>query len=113
FNGLGVLMDFNSNIKFSVIIPCFNSSKTINRALDSLLHQSVQNFEVIIVDDASDDLKELEQVIEQYAKDISIKFVQNHRNMNAAFSRNKGINLARGEYVAFLDSDDTWPPKRL
>ncbi|AFI83934.1 glycosyl transferase family 2 [Methylophaga nitratireducenticrescens] len=106
-------MDINSNIKFSVIIPCFNSSKTISRALGSLLHQSEQNFEVVIVDDASDDLTELEQVIAQYARDISIKFVQNHRNMNAAFSRNKGMNLARGEYIAFLDSDDTWPSNRL
>jgi glycosyltransferase involved in cell wall biosynthesis len=99
--------------KFSVIIPCFCCSKTIAGALDSLVAQSYDDFEVILIDDASPDFEETSSVIQQYCNTLQIILLRNLINKNGAYSRNRGIEAAQGEYIAFLDSDDSWVPNRL
>jgi len=96
-----------------VIIPCFNSSVTIYRALDSVLKQSFKPYEVILIDDSSDDFNLLLDVVNQFNEKLSIQVLRNSSNMNGAFSRNRGIENASGDYIAFLDSDDCWAEDRL
>ncbi len=100
-------------MKFTVVIPCFNASKTIAMALDSLVNQTYSDFEVILVDDASKDLLETMSVVETFKDRLSLSVFRNSSNMNGSFSRNRGIKEAQGEYIAFLDSDDTWVSNRL
>jgi len=100
-------------MKFSVIIPCFNSYGTISSTLDSLVNQTYADFEVILIDDASDDYLELLSIIENYNNLLKIVVLRNNINKNGAYSRNQGILKSNGDYVAFLDSDDSWVPKRL
>ena len=97
-------MDLN-NIKVSVITPTFNDEKYVLQALYSALNQTHTNLEIIIVDDCSTD--NTVQIIGTI-KDARIKLLKNDKNYGAAFSRNKAISLASGEYIAFLDGDDFW-----
>jgi glycosyltransferase involved in cell wall biosynthesis len=98
------------NIKFSVIIPSFNSSATIEKCLDSVLLQSDFDLpvEIIIVDDASCDntIGIVEQKLAHIPKNLSYVIIVNDSNRGASFTRNEGISVARGEYILFLDSDD-------
>lgn len=96
----------------SVIIPCYNSSTTIKRALDSVLRQTHGNVEIIVVDDASADGDALKKEIGAF-QDSRIKIVQHGTNKNGAAARNTGILIASGNYIAFLDADDEWLPKHL
>jgi len=100
-------------LKFSVVIPCFRASNTIARALDSLVQQTYSNFEVVLVDDASADFDEALSVIESFRSQLDISVLRNPVNMNGAFARNRGIEAARGDFVAFLDADDSWVKTRL
>jgi len=97
---------------FSVVIPVYNRSNLIKSVLESVLKQSYKNFEIIIVDDYSDDIKELKQHIECIS-DKKITLIEHGENKNGAAARNTGIKAAKGEYICFLDSDDTWPLNRL
>ena len=90
-------------IKYSIIIPNYNSLKWIKRCLDSVLQQSYTNYELIIVDDLSDD-GSLE-VIKQY-QDERIKIIENKEKRFNGGSRNVGIDNATGDYILFLDDDD-------
>jgi len=94
----------------SVIIPAYNRAHLIGRALASVLAQSYRNFEIIVVDDAStDDLAAaLAEVDSQ-----QLRCLTHPRNRGAAAARNTGIAAAKGEFVAFLDSDDAWFPDKL
>lgn len=94
----------------SVIIPTFNRASFLKRAIDSILSQSYQDFEVIVVDDASTD--NTEEIVKSI-KDERITYLKHERNSGRAVSRNTGVNMARGEYIAFLDSDDEAHPDRL
>ena len=95
---------------FSVIIPVYNRAHSIVKAIDSLFLQSYQNFEVIVVDDAStDNTKEIVTAIQN----PKLKFVQNDSNQERCITRNRGISLARGQYICFLDSDDYHLPNHL
>lgn len=96
--------------KISVIIPTFNSEKTILRCLDSVCEQSCRDLEIIIVDDHSSDAT-IRMVTEKVRLDKRIKIVENVQNMGAGFSRNVGLNLATGNYISFVDSDDFLHPK--
>jgi glycosyltransferase involved in cell wall biosynthesis len=99
-----------SNPLVSVIIPIHNRSLELSKALQSVIQQRFTDFEVLVMDDAS--TENLESVIAQ----LNDKRIQLHRNKtktNANVMRNKGIQLARGEYVALLDSDDEWLPDHL
>ena len=96
--------------KITVIIPAYNTARLIGAALDSVLQQSFQDFEILVVNDGSPDTPELEQVLAPYLpKIVYIK----QENKRAAGARNTAIRQARGEFLAFLDSDDIWLPHHL
>lgn len=94
----------------SIIIPTYNREHTIKRAVDSVLEQTYQDFELIIVDDASTD--NTCQIISEY-KDSRIKYLKTEDRHGANHARNVGISNAQGEYIAFQDSDDVWQPDKL
>jgi len=94
----------------SVIIPTHNRAGMLKRAIDSVLSQTYKDFELIIVDDGSKD--NTRQVAESY-KDKRIRFFQHKTTKGASAARNTGIKKVRGKYLAFLDDDDEWIPKKL
>lgn len=94
----------------SVIIPAYNCEKYIKDAVDSALAQDVP-LEVIVLNDCSPD--DLDRVMEQYRDNHDVLYVKNAKNLGAAGTRNKGVLLARGEYIAFLDGDDYWSLDKL
>jgi glycosyltransferase involved in cell wall biosynthesis len=94
----------------SVIIPVYNREEELTRAVSSVLRQTVQDFEIIIVDDCSDiDLKSL---VDSFL-DKRIRYYRLNKRSNANVCRNKGITEAQGEFIAMLDSDDEWLPHHL
>ncbi len=96
--------------KVSIIMPAYNTAHLIERALESVFAQSFRDFEMVIVNDGSPDTVELEKVLAPYQDKIVYIKQQNKR---AAGARNTGIRQAKGEFLAFLDSDDTWTPDHL
>ena len=90
-------------IRFSIIIPTFNRAKTIARALDSLLRQSLKSFEVLIVDDGSSD--NTVEIVEPYLKDKRFQYFQRD-NYGVSAARNYGAFFSQGEILVFFDSDD-------
>lgn len=94
----------------SVVIPTYNRAHCINAAIDSVLAQTLGDVEIIVVDDCStDDTAARVAAIE----DARVLYVAQPSNKGGAAARNAGIRLARGEFVAFLDSDDLWLPEKL
>lgn len=91
--------------KISIIIPVYNSEKYIRRCLNSILNQTFQDFEIILIDDNSKDnsLKIISE-IEKIHKD-KIKILKNAKNVGAGASRNKGLKIASGEYITFIDKE--------
>lgn len=99
---------------FSVVIPTYNASKNIRKTLDSVVGQTFKDYEIIIVDDASSDFNELKSILNEYKNTgCSIKSFRFDKNKNGAAARNKGIIESTGNYIAFLDSDDTWELNKL
>lgn len=94
----------------SVIMPSYNTSGFIRETIESVLNQTYQNFEIIIVDDCSTD--STDDVVAQI-NDERIKFIKNEKNSGAAVSRNRALIEAKGKWIAFLDSDDIWHPEKL
>lgn len=96
----------------SIITPNYNCGRFIVQTIESVLAQTYTNWEMLIVDDCSTDNSV--QIALSYAeKDQRIKVIRNETNSGAAISRNKAIELAQGEFIAFLDSDDLWLPDKL
>lgn len=96
----------------SIITPSHNSSKFISKTIDSVLSQTYQNWEMIIVDDCSPDNSN--KIIEQYIKkDNRIKLIKLEKSSGPAVARNRAIKEAQGRYIAFLDSDDYWDKNKL
>lgn len=96
----------------SVIMLAYNAEKTIEDSIKSVLSQNYKEFEYIIINDASTD--RTEQIITDYMnKDCRIRYHKNLKNSGVAFSRELGISLSAGEYVAFIDSDDIWMENKL
>ena len=96
----------------SIITPTYNSSIYIAETINSVLRQSYTNWEMLIVDDASND-NTCEIVIEFVNKDSRIKLIQLQKNGGAGLARNIAIKKATGTYIAFLDADDLWKPNKL
>ncbi|GAA4459035.1 glycosyltransferase [Nibrella saemangeumensis] len=95
---------------FTIVIPLYNKAHTIKDTLDSVLLQTYENYEVVIVDDGSTD--EGVEVIKKYTKDQRIKII-NQKNLGVSAARNLGVEKAKYEYIAFLDGDDEWKPEYL
>lgn len=102
----------NEEILVSVITPAYNASGYLEECIDSVLAQSYGNWEMIIVDDHSSD--DTYRIAEKYAeKDNRIKIIQHERNCGVAAARNTALEAAKGDYIAFLDSDDLWNKDKL
>lgn len=96
----------------SVIMPAYNMEKYIHQAIASVVAQTLTQWELIVIDDCSQD--STLTIAEQWAqKDERIRVLCNETNSGVARTRNWGIDLARGAYVAFMDSDDIWRPEKL
>lgn len=100
----------SNNYRISVVIPTYNRANLINRALDSVIKQTYENLQIIIVDNASTD--STEQVVRSI-NDKRIRFIRHEINKGPAASRNTGLNNSSGDFIAFLDSDDEWLPQKL
>ena len=98
----------------SVLIPTYNSEKTIRRALSSVFAQTLQPVEVIVVDDGSSD--NTASIVENFPHPMKPGFLKTVRldsNYGPSYARNIGWEMASGEFLAFLDSDDSWHPRKL
>ena len=96
----------------SVIIPCYNAGKWIDRAIASIRAQDFTDYELIVIDDASDDPLTKEKIA-AYQKDPTIRVLVNEQNKGLGGTRNVGIHAARGKYIANLDADDYYDPTFL
>ena len=94
----------------SIIIPTYNARDYVREAVRSALAQTYQNVEIIVVDDGSTD--DTKKILEPYARDGKINYIY-QANQGLAGARNTGVKAARGEYIAFLDSDDLFLPKKV
>lgn len=94
----------------SVVIPAYNSAEYIGEALDSVMAQTFVDYEIIVVNDGSPDTAELEEALAPHMR--VIRYIKD-KNKGPSAARNTAIRVARGEYVAFLDSDDRWLPTHL
>ncbi|MFH1612854.1 MAG: glycosyltransferase [bacterium] len=95
-------------MKISVIIPTYNCAQSLLEAIESVLNQSFKDYEIIVIDDGSQD--ETKNVIDSYMKNICYIYQQ---NQGVACARNLGIKKAQGKYIAFLDADDIWIKDKL
>jgi len=100
----------SAGVCVSVVIPTYNRAHLLARAIHSVLTQTFSDFELIVVDDGSTD--HTVEVV-QSVRDPRMRLVRLDRNCGAGRARNAGIQAARGEWVAFLDSDDEWLPRKL
>ena len=96
----------------SIITPVYNTKKYLNQAIESVKIQTLVDWEMILVDDCSDDgsWELLEDLAEN---DSRIRIFRNSENSGSGISRNRAIRIAVGKYIAFLDSDDLWHPDKL
>lgn len=98
------------NDLISIIIPVYNAEKFLDETINTVLNQTYTNFELILVNDGSND-KSVD-VIKKYS-DKRIKLIDNKKNKGAALSRNDGIKKSKGRYICFLDADDLWEKEKL
>ena len=94
----------------SIVIATYNRADSLGKSICSVLEQTYKTIEIIIIDDGSED--NTEEVVRNI-KDPRIRYYRFNRNEGAATARNEGINMAKGEYIAFQDSDDEWLPDKL
>lgn len=101
----------------SVIIPVYNSGEEAYRAVESIAHQTLLPLEVILIDDCSPKLDEtglwLSKIQDNFRDKFALKVLYQRENKGPGDARNAGWDIARGKYVAFLDSDDVWHPQKL
>ena len=98
----------------SVIIPAYNAEKYIANAVHSALEQEdveQSELEVIVINDCSPD--DIDTAMHPFENDPAVRYIKNDHNLGVAETRNRGIRMARGRYVAFLDADDWWEPDKL
>ena len=105
-------IDSMENPLISIIMPVYNSAKFVTQAIDSVLEQTYKSWELIIVDDASND--NTIKIVENFsAKHPRIKLIKLTANKGPGFCRNKATEFAQGNFIAFLDSDDMWSKEKL
>lgn len=97
-------------ILVSVIIPAYRCANFIEKAVDSALCQDVP-MEILVINDCSPD--DLDPILEKYRENPQVRYLKNEENLGVAQTRNRGVKLARGEYIAFLDADDCWETEKL
>ncbi|ALR93060.1 glycosyltransferase family 2 protein [Vibrio sp. Vb5031] len=99
----------------SVIVPYYNDSKFIAECLSSITSQSIPPKEIIVIDDCSDDSEKLNAIVEEIAlsSSVNIRVFRNKNNMNGAYSRNKGMQKAEGDFIALIDGDDYWKKNHI
>ncbi len=95
----------------SVIIPAFNSALFISRTIDTIVAQTMTDWEIVIVDDCSKD--DLAAALHSYLDRYPIRIIRHVQNVGPSIARNTGIATARGRFVAFIDADDGWLPEKL
>lgn len=96
----------------SVIMPAWNSEKTIDFAISSVVAQTHQRWELIVIDDGSSDATR--RIVREWeARDPRVKLLKNRENQGVSLARNRGVRHARYPFIAFLDSDDAWLPEKL
>ncbi len=98
-------------VTVSVIMPTYNCGRYIKESIDSVRSQTMKDWELIIVDDCSTD--DTEDVVSFYCFDRRIRYYKLLENSGPAKARNAALDVARGKYIAFLDSDDLWLPEKL
>ncbi len=104
------------SVLVSVVIPTYSRSDTLERAINCILEQTYRNLDIIVVDDNSpESMYRLltGQIMQKYAADPRIRYIQNPQNLGGAGARNVGIEAAKGEYIAFLDDDDEYYPEKI
>jgi teichuronic acid biosynthesis glycosyltransferase TuaG len=102
----------NNDKLISIVMPAYNSEKYIEDAINSVLAQTYKGWELLVLDDGSTD--GTKQIVENICKMNSrVKYIKNKKNLGVSATRNKGVKLSNGEWIAFLDSDDMWEPSKL
>ena len=107
--GLVEVMEMDELV--SIIMPSYNTANYIAASIQSVLDQTYQNWELLLVDDCSTD--DTDAVVAPFLSDARIRYLKNDRNSGAAISRNRALREAKGRWIAFLDSDDLWYPTKL
>ena len=106
------IMENYTQPKVTVIMPAYNAARFIEDAIRSVMAQTVSDWELLVIDDGSRD--DTCKVVEKLAaEDSRVKLLRNEQNMGVANTRNRGLSLCRGEFAAFLDSDDIWLPEKI
>lgn len=96
----------------SVIMAAYNAEKTVGFAVESVLKQTYENFELLVINDCSTD--GTEKIVKEYAsKDNRVKLISNPENLGVSLTRLEGLKQAKGDWIAILDSDDAWMPEKL
>lgn len=103
---------FDNQYLVSILMPCYNSAQYIDEAVNSVIAQSYENWELLICDDGSTDNSQ-EKIKHWASRDSRIKSVKNIYKKGAPGARNSCLDLSSGRFIAFLDSDDRWKPKKL
>src|SRR5690554_5294753 len=106
----------NLNSKVSVIIPTFRRADSLKKAIQSVINQSYNNIEIIIVDDNDGDdffRAATKKTVKDSFMEFPLIYIEHLHNKGLPTARNTGINVANGEYIAFLDDDDEWLPQKL
>lgn len=99
------------NPPVSIILPVYNGEEFIEDAIESVLGQTYENWELIIINDGSTDNSE--QIIKNFLSNNRLKYFENHGNKGISSTRNRGLKKSTGEYIAFLDQDDLWEKNKL
>lgn len=97
-------MSFNSAVEVSVIVPVYNVAPFLHRCLDSLLNQTFDSYEIILIDDGSTDDSGI--ICDEYAENNSMIRLLRKPNKGLSSARNAGLELASGRFISFVDSDD-------
>lgn len=108
-------MEFEKGL-VSCIIPTYKRCDLLGRSIDSILQQTYDRYEILVVDDnepGSKESDEVKDVLKIYSKNSKVIYVSQKEHINGAVARNEGIKASKGEYIAFLDDDDEWMPEKL